>query len=275
MACLIGRAPTTASASGPASSAEIFDRLDDEWWRVSRSSASMWVARELAAANPALAGCTNLADVVSLVRWEGLYPTEAAKRVLEALLRQASCPLVARALLQALLPRIRREKVTLPMYGHGLSEHCQDPCDTMSDLVAECYAAICRHSGEEHHHVARLVVQEAVRRVRTARQGQRRYQQRTQPLTEVLEAQAACAPSSGWGLEVDLWRARTSAEWLASAVVDALRSGHMTLEEARLLCAVRVWGFRASEAGRRERLPKKAVYYALSRAEQALVRKMA
>jgi len=275
MACLISSASTVASASDAASSAAIFHQLDEDWQRVSRSSASMWAARELAVADPALAACANLADVVSLVRWQGLYPTEAAGSVLEALLRKASSPLVARALLQALLPRIRREKVTLPMYGHGLSEHCQDPADTISDLVAECYAAICRHAGEERSQVARLVVQEAARRMRTARQGQRRYQQRTQPLTEAVQRQVARASSGSRGLAVDLWRARTSAEWLASAVVDALRSGHMTVEEARLLCAVRVWGLRASEVGRRERLPERAVYYALSRAEQALVRKMA
>ncbi|HYA45546.1 MAG TPA: hypothetical protein VED59_08060, partial [Acidimicrobiales bacterium] len=68
----------------------------------------------------------------------------------------------------------------------------------------------------------------------------------------------------------EFWSARSNAEWLASAVVEALRHGQLTLAQARLLYAARVRGLRASEAGRQAGLRPRAVYHALARAERAL-----
>jgi len=253
----------------------LFLRLDHEWRRLAASAQAEGLAGDLAQSEAALAGCASLAELVARVRWEGRRPAAASVPVLSALLRQARQPLAARALLQAVLPRIRCEDVARPAYGHGLSEHWQSPADTMSDLVAECYAAICRHAGEDHPDVARLVLQEGARRVRTARQRQRRYQLRTRPLpgaaaTASLDAWARWCPAV-----VDLWSAQTPAERLAGLVVDAVRAGHLSLRQARLLYATGVRGLPASEAGRQAGLPARAVYYALARAEAALVRRAA
>ena len=130
----------------------------------------------------------------------------------------------------------------------------------MGDLVAECYSSITRHAGEDREDVARLVLQEATRRLRTARQRHRRDQSRTVPL-----APAHCLRATS-----ELWAARSGAEWLAGAVVDAVRGGRLSVREARLIYATRVSGLRASEAGRREGMPARAVYYALAQAELAL-----
>jgi DNA-directed RNA polymerase specialized sigma24 family protein len=215
----------------------------------------------LAGEEPVLEGCKSASDVVLLVRWDGCRPSAVGANVLSALLRRASGPLAARILLQALLPRIRAERVVLPKYGHGVGERWQSPQDTVGDLVAECYCAITRHAGEDHQDVARLVLQEAARKLRTARQRQRRYQQRTVRLE----------PADLRGPTADLWAARSSAEWLAGAVVEAVRSGRLADHQARLIYATRVEGLPASEAGRREGLPPKAVYYALAKAEQQLL----
>jgi hypothetical protein len=168
-------------------------------------------------------------------------------------------------LLQALLPRIRAERVAVPRYGHGLGERWQSAADTVGDLVAECYSSITRHAGEHREDVARLVLQEATRKLRTARQRQRRDQSRTVPL----------APAHYLHATSELWAARSSAEWLAGAVVDAVRGGRLSVREARLVYATRVSGMRASEAGRREGMPARAVYYALAQAELALTRRAA
>ena len=89
-------------------------------------------------------------------------------------------PLAARALLQAMLPRLRRRGVLIARYGHGVGDSWKRPADTLADLVAECYSAIRRHAGEDRDDVPRVVLQEATRRLRTARrQAQRRYQART------------------------------------------------------------------------------------------------
>jgi DNA-directed RNA polymerase specialized sigma24 family protein len=176
---------------------------------------------------------------------------------------------VARALLQALVPRIRAERVASPVYGHRCGDYAQSPADTMGDLVAECYAAIIRHAGEDHADVPRLILQEATRRLRTARQADRRYRQRTVQLDEVAGPRWASLGSRHH--TADLRSARTAVEWLAEAVVEAVRRGRLSVGEARLVYGARVRGLNASELGRREGLPRRSVYYALSQAELALI----
>jgi hypothetical protein len=144
------------------------------------------------------------------------------------------------------------------------------PSDTVADLVAECFAAVKRHAGEVRDDVARLVLQEATRKLRTARQAQRRYQQRTVVL--VPDAAAGASAALPAGLCADLSAARSGAEWLATAVADAVRSRRISTSQARLLYGARVAGFSASEVGRRAGLEPKTVYYALACAERALVR---
>jgi hypothetical protein len=127
--------------------------------------------------------------------------------------------------------------------------------------LAESFASVRRHAGEERDDVARLVLQEATRRLRTVRQSQRRYEARTVPLS----------PRHAKPPTVDLFAARTQAEWLAKALLDAVRQGGLGASDARLVYAARVKGLPASEVGRREGMAAKAVYYALARAERAFM----
>lgn len=183
----------------------------------------------------------------------------------DALLRLATDPLAARTLLQALLPRIKTERVLTPKYGHGIGESWQRPLDTVADLVAECFAAVKRHAGEEVDDVARLVLQEATRKLRTARQAQRRYHDRTVILVSD-HARYAVADLSG---------ARSGVEWLAAALTEAVRSDNLSKKEARLVYATRVKGLSASEVGRYAGMRPKAVYYTLARAERTFRRRAA
>ncbi len=238
----------------------LFDSLEREWRRALRSPALQAQAAVWAAAEPVLAGGSSL-DIVSRVTWDGYQPAPASALILSALLRQAASPLAARALLQALVPRMRAERVCTPTYGHGLGESWPRPADTVADLVAECFAAIKRHAGEDRSDVARLIVGEAARRLRTARQAQQRYQARTAALVSAPAAAVAA----------DISSARSGAEWLAGALVEAVRNGRLGTDQARLLYAIRVKGLPASEVGRCHGLAPKAVYYALACAERALL----
>ena len=215
-----------------------------------------------AAAEPVLAGLPGAGAMVSLVTWERRRPSNYGYRVLAALLRQASDPLAARALLQALLPRIQAERLVTTRYGQGPSDDWSRLTDAMADLVGECFAAIRRHAGEHRDDVARLVLQEATRKLRTARQAQRRYKERTSVLL----------PDHARHVSADLWVARSEAEWLAAALVEAVRSSRLSTTEARLVYGARVKGIPASEVGRSAGMQPKAVYYALARAEQSLLR---
>ena len=243
----------------------IFDSLQCEWDRTAvrpevRARIEVW-----ADAEPALGGCADANAVIRLVVWQGRHPSGQASRVMSVLLRRSADPLAARTLLQALVPRIKAERVLVPKYGHRIGEAWQPPSDTVADLVAECFAAVKRHAGEVRDDVARLVLQEATRKLRTARQAQRRYQQRTVVLVPDDAADASA------DLSADLSAARSGAEWLATALADALRSQRISKSQAQLLYGARVAGFSASEVGRRAGLKPKTVHYALARAEHALV----
>ncbi|HET9061093.1 MAG TPA: hypothetical protein VFN61_14330, partial [Acidimicrobiales bacterium] len=201
----------------------------------------------------------------ALVRWSGFRPTPRGGAVLSALLRQAGDPLAARTLLQALLPRLRCENVYTATFGHRLPEHSQEPSDTAADLVTECYAAIVRHAGEDRSDVDRLLVREAARRLRTARQGVHRYRSRTLVLSG-----EAMVPTTGL-----FTSARSGPEWLATAVVEAARKGQIDLVDARLVYEARVKGVPASEIGRRHGYGPGKVYPALARAERVFLEKVA
>jgi hypothetical protein len=241
----------------------IFESLEREWRRTSSQPRMRTRARAWAGAEPWLYGCADADKIVRLVTWpeQGRQPSAGGRRALSALLRQAADPLAARTLLQALLPRIKAERVVSPQYGHGIGEGWQQPADTVADLVAECFAAVKRHAGEDRDDVARLVLQEATRKLRTARQAQRRYHDRTVLLMPAHSVRA-CAEMS---------MARSGAEWLAAALAEAVRSRRLSRNEARLVYATRVKGLPASEVGRCTGMRPKAVYYALARAERTLV----
>lgn len=240
---------------------DIFVALASEWRGLYRSPGSLVALGRWQSAEAALTPFADLGAVVAGVTWEGYRASPAALPVLRALLHLADDTLAARTLLQALLARARAERVATGRFGHGLDEHRQDPADTQADLVAECFAAIKRHAGEDHPDVARLVVQEATRKLRTARQAQRRYNDRHGALGP---GEAACG-SSG------MLDARTCAEWLATAVCTAVSDGRLSPDQARLVYATRVKGLPASETGRAVGLAPKKIYYALSRAERAFV----
>lgn len=239
----------------------VFARLELDWARTARSAAFMAQVREWRAAEPVLSPYADASAIVTAVRWKGYLPTATGSLVLSALLRRATTPWGSRALLQALLPRIRAERVATPVYGHGIGRAWPSPADTAADLVAECFAAIKRHAGQDNLDVARLVLREATRRLRTARQAQRRYEERT----------AVLVPGHGSRAQVDITEARSTAEWLAEALLEAVRGGRLVPSQAALVYATRVRGLPASEAGRCQGLGPRAVYHALAKAERAFM----
>ncbi len=264
----------------------IFVSLDREWRALTRSPAFRQQARRWSSSEPALTAWTGAWTVDGTVdgaldraldrgvdrgvdrgadrapvTWDGYQPAGDGAAVLSALLRLATSPVAARALLQALLPRLRSERVLVPAYGHGVGERWQGAADTVADLVAECFAAISRHAGEDRDDVARLLLGEATRRLRTVRRAQHRYQERTVPMRAAHDAWAT----------TDLAASRSTAEWLAVALTDAVRTQSLSAAQARLVYATRVKGVPASEVGRSHGMAPKAVYYALAQAESALL----
>ena len=271
MGNLLGKLPyNVATMSSPANPRAgspperptgLFANLDDEWRIMARCRPLQARCQAWAAAEPALLHSADPRALVSLVTWDGFQPSDVGSRALTALLRLAVEPLAARVLLQTMLPRLKAERALMAKYGQGVGESWQRPIDTVADLVAECYSAVKRHAGEDRDDVPRVLLQEATRRLRTARQSQRRYQART----------VLFVPGHFDGASADLSVARSGAEWLATALMDAVRTSRLSTLEAGLLYGTRVKGLPASEVGRCAGLRPKAVYYALARAEQALL----
>ncbi len=242
----------------------LLDGLSGEWQALLRAPGAAAEAARLAELEPALAR-GGMAGAVAALTWCSYRPVGDGGQVLSALLRQAASPLAARALLQALLPRLAVENVYTPTYGHQLDEHWQSPTDTAADLVAECFAAIKRHAGEDRHDVDRLLVGQAARRLRTARQARRRQLART----------TALGPSHASRAARGLHDARTTAERVAQVLVEAVQGGRIAPAQASLVYAARVKGVPASEVGRCHGMAPRAIYYALERAEQRLVGSLA
>ena len=72
----------------------------------------------------------------------------------------------------------------------------------------------------------------------------------------------------------DMAASRTSAEWLAVVLTEAVRAQSLSTAQAGLVYATRVKGLPASEVGRRHGMRPKAVYYALARAESTLLARL-
>jgi DNA-directed RNA polymerase specialized sigma24 family protein len=249
----------------------LLDRLATEWITIAQSSSGALALKRWQGAEPALRRHRALAEIPDSLP---VAPPEPDDRgaLLQALLRLSDDAVAARTLLQCLLPRIRHERVNLPRYGHGLSERSQSVEDTFADLVAECYFAICRHAGRDlgpDANVSRLILQTATRRLRTIRQAQRRYWERTESLDVPVPPAALQAALA------DHRPARSDAEQLALSVVEAVQRRGLERSDAQLIYATRVTGLPASRAARMQGMKPKSVYYALQSAEQELLRRTA
>jgi len=127
--------------------------------------------------------------------------------------------------------------------------------DADAELVAAVWEAIRSHAGESPRFPARYVIGVAVRSLRTRHQVEGRRPGHT----------VALGPHH-LGPGVELEAARTGAEQLAARLVEAVRSGALATDHARLLYATGVVGLRAVDAGRQVGLRPRAVYHALAKA---------
>lgn len=150
------------------------DRLTTEWQALSRGPDSREALRRLAAAEADIAalGVADLGDVVTAMRNpSGAGGRAGAARLLQAMLRsQPVHPLVARALLQALLPGL----VTVARrLGWGAGGDWADGGAFFADVVSTAWEVIVAWAGEDRDYAV-LDVLSAVRcRVRRQLLGQK------------------------------------------------------------------------------------------------------
>ncbi len=235
----------------------VIGALEAEWQRIGATPAAACAElRRWAVVEPVLGASASPADVLRQLAEPGRG--ELATGVLGALLHLADDPFAARSLLQAVLPGLKGVLVK-GFNGQQLGLGSQRDGD--AELVAATWEAIRAHAGESPRFPARYVIGVAVRSLRTRHQVEARRQDHTVALDHERHAPV-----------VELDDARTGDEQLALRIVEAVRSGDLAIEHARLLYATGVVGLRAVDAGRQVSLRPRAVYHALAKAGAELMR---
>ena len=237
----------------------VYADLDRQWDHIGATPAASSCLTGWSTTEPPLRGYATpaalVADIVNARR------SPRGRHLLAALLRVAADPFAARTTLQAILPALRAEPVLEPSYGHRVAERWSTPQDTFADLVCAAWDTIRAHAGENHADPELLVVRAATRRLRTARQAHVRRQRRSVAFNPDRHEHPVGMHQS----------ARTSAEQVAAALLDAVQRETLSLEQAQLLYATSVAGLPAIGAAVLVGLPKpRAVYHALAKAEAAL-----
>jgi hypothetical protein len=233
----------------------LFEALDAEWAAVGAGSAARAAFERWAMVEPALAGMASPAEAVRSCR---AATPAAAAAILGALLRHAGEPLAARAVLQAVVPALR----TLAARRAGGSRQ------------------LTRQAWEAGDDFEADVVEVALRRI-AALAGT----SPTWPAQAICEStwitlRSALVRSSRWGTPASLdddvadvvaSPARSGAEALTLAVVDAVRAQRLAVDDARVIYATRVLGHTPAELASAQGRNARALRAQRVRAERRLV----
>jgi hypothetical protein len=237
----------------------VYKVLEQEWARISATPAALRRLAIWGSTEPVLAGARTPAQLVSSIiakrRWSGSDPR------LVALLRLAVDPFAARAVLQAILPGLRCEPLSLPRYGIAPAGPDEEFEDVAVELLAAAWETIRTRAGQTMDHPEKRIVRAATEVLRTRRRLEARH------LTKV---EVTATPPEGPTCNLD--DARSTAERVLAALLDAVRAGTVTARQAELLYVVRVIGTPGHFAGRPHGMSRGQVFYDISAAEQALRR---
>ena len=180
------------------------------------------------------------------------------RAVLGALLRHAGEPLAARAVLQAVVPALR----TLAARRVGGSRHLtRQPWEADDDFDAD-------------------VVEVALRRIAALAGTSPTWPAQAICESTWMTVRAALVRSSRWGTPASLedevanvvaGPARSDAEALALAVVDAVRAQRLAVDDARVIYATRVLGHTPAELASAQGRKVRALRAQRVRAERRLV----
>lgn len=196
-----------------------FAQLDADWTRLGASASARRRLVAWGEAEPVLAGHASPFDLVGFTHRAGPVvagPIEAA------LLRLAGGDnFAARTLLQVLAGRM--EEAGFERRASLRVSECPD--DIRAELLSHLWEAIMAAAGTGHNHPGRVLIDRAAGSLRTQRRADRRREARWVDLARVP------MPTT------DLADARSAAEQVALAVLDAHRRGRLHHHHARLLLA--------------------------------------
>ena len=246
---------TESSCCAAMGDGRLFEALDAEWEVVSASAAARAAFERWAMVEPALAGMASPAEAVRSCR---AATPAAAAAVLGALLRHAGEPLAARAVLQAVVPALR---TLAARRAGGPSHFTRQAWEAVDDFDAD-------------------VVEVALRRIAALAGTSPTWPAQAICESTWMTVRAALVRSSRWGTPASLedevanvvaGPARSGAEALALAVVDAVRAQRLAVDDARVIYATRVLGHTPAELASAEGRKVRALRAQRVRAERRLV----
>jgi hypothetical protein len=224
--------------------ASVFEQLDGEWARVADDRSA---ARSLPEVCAAAGDAATLADVERFVRAAG---PAAADRVLVALVARAveGDRLAARALLQLLLPGVRRLARTWWALG--------DADERAAAAVAATYDRIRRYPlARRPQRIAANILMDAAAELRRA----------------VRAAQPSADPGAFGPDELVAPTATHPALELVDVLTDAVDAGVVTRGDAELIARSRIAGTSLREIARRSGSALRTLQWRRKRAEAVLV----
>lgn len=210
----------------------LFRSLSVEWDRIGASAPARAALAHWASECPQLGGFATPAAVVE--HCNDRRSNEEAQVLLgELLWRAGSDPWAARTFLQAVLPGLAAISRRFGDFGDRAGRAPAQTWERLGDLdqqvVATAYEVMHDLAGARHPWPANLVVSGTRKRVRCYVAGERRRASRQVPDTE-LEASLTAPP------------ARSPAEELVAALIDAVERGLLSAADAGLVYNCRIRG---------------------------------
>jgi hypothetical protein len=234
---------TTHGMNRPHRDADPFGALIVDWQATTALGATQHAVDAWSKRSAALAGFASPADVVDTINRPG-DPARSCLLLSELLAIAGADELAARAVLQAIIPGLRRAArgrwSKAAASGPWRSEH-----DLAVDAVSAAWQAIRRHSGQSHPRPAALII----RRVETAlRQDHRRWCHHLDGVLPLSEIPQTSLPQD----EADPAEERSVRD-----LADATRGGVIDRTDAALLFAVGVAGYTTGEAAIQLNIPSR------------------
>jgi hypothetical protein len=246
---------TDSSCCAAMGDGRLFEALDAEWEVVGASAAARAAFGRWAMVEPALAGMASPAEAVASCR--STTPAGAAV-VLGALLRLAGEPLAARAVLQAVVPALRRMATRRVGGSRQLGGQAWEAAEDFdADVVEVALRRIAALAGTSPTWPAQAICEPTWMTLRAALVRSSRWATFASLNDEVADVVAS--PT------------RSGAEALAPAVVEAVPAQRLGIDDARMIYATRVLGHTPAELAHAEGRTVRALRAQRTRAERRLV----
>jgi len=249
--------PATPLDRKPPPGGDVYSALGAQWGTIAARRAARDAMRGWAERHPTLAGFASPADLVALISQMG-HPDRSCALLAELLVVAGDDDLAGRAVLQAILPGLRRCAHRSSRRPAG-ARPWNSPDEIAADTIAYAWEAIHAHAGQHHTRPARVLIDAVEARLRADQRGWLRHTAHTTDLPAEPGAPSTDADGAG-----------CPEEQAAETIMAAAHAGIIDRTQAVMLYSVGVLGYPINQASRHAGLDPSAGYRTLTRARAVL-----